>query len=589
MEEEIKIKGSPDYVSISGTETILNQMRNSICKIKMNQTNGTGFFCKIPYENKIMNVLMTNYHVLDEKYYNQNSLLNLFINDEKEVKIINLKNKRITYFNKKYDLTLIELKENDKIPINNYLELDDNLFKKEINVYYENISIYVLHYPLGNKAAVSYGLSNGINNYEINHTCSTEHGSSGSPILNLSNNKLIGIHKQGSKNFNYNLGTCLQFPLNDFFEKIKNENDPNKIINNVLNKYLLKSNEFYVKAKNYMNDMKYHIEQGKAMNITFNVFVNDINGKGYIMDQRLTSILVLKFGTTIDDMLKIYFLLKGRVDLINYNENKINFIWNTFKLRFGDKTPIEKIFNNNLNSNINVYLYNFSFDSINDNNYKYNKFSIKEEEDILIMKYFNQVFEEKNKSNGLINKNNNINIKIDNNILNKYLKKCKEFYDNLYNAINDMKYQIGPGPKININFIYSTGMKTNFVFNFDTTIDKMERIYLRSVFKEYIINNIENKIIFLYNGKIIKLGDKTPMEKYFKDTGYFSLVTVYEPSFPSDWKLWIIDNKLSKEEINLIKLYKIQIREETECHNLEPKQKLIRSMPNNYWLQNKFN
>ena len=240
MEEEIKIKGSPDYVSISGTETILNQMRNSICKIKMNQTNGTGFFCKIPYENKIMNVLMTNYHVLDEKYYNQNSLLNLFINDEKEVKIINLKNKRITYFNKKYDLTLIELKENDKIPINNYLELDDNLFKKEINVYYENISIYVLHYPLGNKAAVSYGLSNGINNYEINHTCSTEHGSSGSPILNLSNNKVIGIHKQGSKNFNYNLGTCLQFPLNDFFEKIKNENDPNKIINNVLNKYLLK-------------------------------------------------------------------------------------------------------------------------------------------------------------------------------------------------------------------------------------------------------------------------------------------------------------------------------------------------------------
>ena len=132
-------------------------------------------------------------------------------------------------------------------------------------------------------------------------------------------------------------------------------------------------------------------------------------------------------------------------------------------------------------------------------------------------------------------------------------------------------------------------MKTNFVFNFDTTIDKMERIYLRSVFKEYIINNIENKIIFLYNGKIIKLGDKTPMEKYFKDTGYFSLVTVYEPSFPSDWKLWIIDNKLSKEEINLINLYKIQIREETECHNLEPKQKLIRSMPNNYWLQNKFN
>ena len=142
MEDEKKIKGSPDYISISGTETILNQMKNSICKIKINQTNGTGFFCEIPYGNNTMNVLMTNYHVLDERYYNQNGALNLFINDEKEVKIINLKNKRITYFNKKYDLTLIELKENDKIPINNYLELDNNLFKMKL-MYIMKIYLYM--------------------------------------------------------------------------------------------------------------------------------------------------------------------------------------------------------------------------------------------------------------------------------------------------------------------------------------------------------------------------------------------------------------------------------------------------------------
>ena len=272
MEEEKKIKNSPDYVSISGTQTILSQMKNSICKIKINNTNGTGFFCKIPYENKTMNVLMTNYHILDEKYYNQNDSINLFINDEEEVKIINLKTKRITYFNKLYDLTLIELKENDGISINKYLELDNNLFKKEIKAYYENISIYVLQYPLGNKAAVSYGLSlsNEINNYEINHTCSTEHGSSGSPILNLSNNKVIGIHKKGAKNFNFNIGTCLQFPLNDFFEKNKKENEPNNIKNDILNKSLQNSGEFYERAKNYMNDMMNYIEHGQVMNILFN-------------------------------------------------------------------------------------------------------------------------------------------------------------------------------------------------------------------------------------------------------------------------------------------------------------------------------
>ena len=99
MEDEKKIKGSPDYISISGTETILNQMKNSICKIKINQTNGTGFFCKIPYGNNTMNVLMTNYHILNEEYYNQNEELDLFVNDDTDVRIINLKIIRVTYFN----------------------------------------------------------------------------------------------------------------------------------------------------------------------------------------------------------------------------------------------------------------------------------------------------------------------------------------------------------------------------------------------------------------------------------------------------------------------------------------------------------
>ena len=151
MEKEKIIRNMPEPVSISGTETILNQMNNCICKIKINQTYGTGFFCKIPYENETMNVLMTNYHVLDENYYNENNIFNLFINDDKDVKILNLKNERKAYFNEEYDLAMIELKEEDDI--NNYLELDDNLFKNEVNAFYEDLSIYTIQYPLGKNAA----------------------------------------------------------------------------------------------------------------------------------------------------------------------------------------------------------------------------------------------------------------------------------------------------------------------------------------------------------------------------------------------------------------------------------------------------
>ena len=215
------IKDSPDPVSIQGTKTILNQAMNCICKIKINTTNATGFFCQILYKNNLIKSLMTNYHVIDEEIYNQNEEITLFMNDEKVVRVIKLGNNRITYFDKNYDLALIEIKENDNI--NNFLELDDNLFKEEIKAYFKDISVYTLHYPLGKNGAISYGLSIDINNYQIKHTCSTEHGSSGSPILNLSNNKVIGIHKQAHKQFNFNMGTLLKFPLNDFLQK-KNNN-----------------------------------------------------------------------------------------------------------------------------------------------------------------------------------------------------------------------------------------------------------------------------------------------------------------------------------------------------------------------------
>ena len=38
---------SPEPVSFKGTENILNQMNNCVCRIFNNNGNGTGFFTKI--------------------------------------------------------------------------------------------------------------------------------------------------------------------------------------------------------------------------------------------------------------------------------------------------------------------------------------------------------------------------------------------------------------------------------------------------------------------------------------------------------------------------------------------------------------
>ena len=223
MEIKNKIKNSPEPVDIKKTLLIIDQMINFICRIKINETNGTGFFCNIPMENnETKHFLLTSYQVLNEIEYNNIEEINIFLNDENDKKTINLKIKRITYFNKEYDITLIEIKEDDDI--NNFLELDDKLFIDKSKDYYENKSIYVIQYPSGKNSVVSYGILTELDKYEIKHICSTGKGSSGSPILNLDNNKVIGIHKESSI-LNYSKGTVLNFPLNDFIRKNKIKND----------------------------------------------------------------------------------------------------------------------------------------------------------------------------------------------------------------------------------------------------------------------------------------------------------------------------------------------------------------------------
>ena len=195
MIKEKKLKNSAEPVSISSTKTILNQMMYYICKIKINETYGTGFFCKIPFENEqSKNFFMTNYHILDKKYCEKNTKINLLLNDENIIKTIDLRIKRNTYFNKDNDITLIELNKNDDI--NTFLDIDDKLFIDNNEIIYENKSLYVLQYPQGKNAAVSYGLLNSLDNSEIIHTCSTENGSSCSPILNLETKKLLEYIKR---------------------------------------------------------------------------------------------------------------------------------------------------------------------------------------------------------------------------------------------------------------------------------------------------------------------------------------------------------------------------------------------------------
>ena len=198
-------------------------MKNCICKIyKGEGESGTGFFCYIPYENRELKVLITNYHVIDEKYIKEKNIIKLGINNDKIIINIPIEKDRKIYLSpaNKNDLAIIEIKEKDNLHEINFLKLDDKLLSENPETFYESKnSVYIIQYP--NEACVSYGILKRINkdNNEIDHLCCTNEGSSGSPILSLESMKVIGVHRASNKKFNFNLGIFLNNPI----KQIKNE------------------------------------------------------------------------------------------------------------------------------------------------------------------------------------------------------------------------------------------------------------------------------------------------------------------------------------------------------------------------------
>ena len=225
--KEGMIIGYPKILSYKCTQKIIEQMEKSICKISIGKVQGTGFFCKLPFSNKsnIFSVLITNNHILNDKIlYKTDAKFNIYIEDEnisKKIKEINLNN-RLKYTNEEYDITIIEIKEDDGIK--DYLELDDtitkNIFKDwDDNEKYIGETAYIIQYPEG-ELSVSYGIIQNIyedKKYNFIHKCSTRFGSSGSPILNI-NTLFLKLFPNRFLEFNYL--TFIFFYISNFVEII---------------------------------------------------------------------------------------------------------------------------------------------------------------------------------------------------------------------------------------------------------------------------------------------------------------------------------------------------------------------------------
>ena len=233
--KESRIIGYPNLISYESTVKIKEQMEKNICKINIGDEQGTGFFCKIPFpdKNNMIPVLITNNHVIDEKILSEKSKKIPVIIKEKDAPINLILQNRIKYTNESYDITIIKLEKEEEDIINNFLELDDIIIDDIMNISNQisqytkdsQDTIYIIQYP-NEKLSVSYGVIYSIfqEEYNFNYKCSTDFGSSGSPILR-ENNKVIGVHKEGNKGkVNYNTGTFLNYPIKDFIQRHYKDN-----------------------------------------------------------------------------------------------------------------------------------------------------------------------------------------------------------------------------------------------------------------------------------------------------------------------------------------------------------------------------
>ena len=254
--EEKRLPNQPKSLTKYQFEKINKQMENYTCLINCKDGGiGTGFFCKIPFPDfyNLLPVLITNNHVLDQDDLKLGNTIHITLQKSKEITIYIDDTRKTISIKKPLDITMIEIKKADCLNMDEFFEVDEEIFSENISKYVEN-SIYLLHYPKGREIELSIGVIKNIVNNDIMHLCNTEAGSSGGCIVKLDNFKVIGIHKGSSKKDYYNAGTLIKVPIKEFWKKYEN-------VKENFNENKKKSNEII---------MEYKIEKRGIFSFFFN-------------------------------------------------------------------------------------------------------------------------------------------------------------------------------------------------------------------------------------------------------------------------------------------------------------------------------
>ena len=227
--------------------------KKSLCKIsikeKFGPIIGSGFCCLIPFKNMKIPVLIAANHLLNEEKLKIGNKI-VIEYDDNEGFIISISNNSKIFINREYDITIIEIKE-DNYQFNKliFMDIDEDIFKSK-DFLIDNFNkkkAYLLKYvPSDNcnepneksKSIIKknieeftkdkkYKIEEGRiivkeDEYNIIHNIPTGPGAGGGPIISHNKFKVIGYHIGKMKN-SYSeykgIGHLLKLPILDFIKQ----------------------------------------------------------------------------------------------------------------------------------------------------------------------------------------------------------------------------------------------------------------------------------------------------------------------------------------------------------------------------------
>ena len=263
------------------------------------------------------------------------------------------------------------------------MDIDDFLYKGDIlnEIYKEQKNIYLIHYPYGFKSKLSFGTIKNISedNNEIRHSSDTDEGSSGAPIFNLSNYKIIGVHKGNHKKYEFQVGSILKNLIisinNNNLQDFQNIPHINKmkfldislddVKRNKINKLLKKVKE---KTTSFENRSKY-INSKSALTNNLKKIINNKNN--IIIQKDKNSKANFYINNRFDNLKEIFFChgnFKKTIDNNSISSHSENEIKNEEFIENEENDKEKESNNKNFNEKFNIHNSQINENNINNNN-----------------------------------------------------------------------------------------------------------------------------------------------------------------------------------------------------------------------------